>query len=70
MEMEKTDLFRVLRESLMENFRILEEAHLKVETDIPSHPLWIMANQPALERIFLNMFQNGEGTQRLCSRSR
>ena len=59
MEMEKTDLFRVLRESLMENFRILEEAHLKVEADIPSHPLWIMGNQPALERIFLNMFQNG-----------
>ena len=58
-QLEKTDLFRVLRESLMENFRILEEAHLKVETDIPSHPLWIMANQPALERIFLNMFQNG-----------
>ena len=59
MEMEKTDLSRVLRESLMENFRILEEAHLKVEADIPSHPLWIMGNQPALERIFLNMFQNG-----------
>ena len=59
MEMEKTELSRVLRESLMENFRILEEAHLKVETDIPSHPLWIMGNQPALERIFLNMFQNG-----------
>ena len=59
MEMEKTDLSRVLRESLMENFRILEEAHLKVEADIPSHPLWIMGNQSALERIFLNMFQNG-----------
>ena len=59
MEMEKTDLSRVLRESLMENFRILEEAPLKVEADIPSHPLWIMGNQPALERIFLNMFQNG-----------
>ena len=59
MEMEKTDLSRVLRESLMENFRILEEAHLKVEADLPSHPLWIMGNQPALERIFLNMFQNG-----------
>ena len=59
MEMEKTDISRVLRESLMENFRILEEAHLKVEADLPSHPLWIMGNQPALERIFLNMFQNG-----------
>ena len=59
MEMEKRDLSRVLRESLMENFRILEEAHLKVEADIPSHPLWIMGNQSALERIFLNMFQNG-----------
>ena len=59
MEMEKTDLSRVLRESLMGNCRILEEAHLKVEADIPQHPLWIMGNQSALERIFLNLFQNG-----------
>ena len=59
MEMEKTDLSRVLRESLMGNCRILEEAHLKVEADLPQHPLWIMGNQSALERIFLNLFQNG-----------
>ena len=32
---------------------------LKVEADLPQHPLWIMGNQSALERIFLNLFQNG-----------
>ena len=35
-EMEKTDLSRVLRESLLGNCRILEEAHLKVEADLPN----------------------------------
>lgn len=59
MQMEKTDISRVLRESLMGNCRVLEEAHLKVEADLPQHPLWIIGNQSALERIFFNLFQNG-----------
>ena len=58
-QLEKTDISRVLRESLLENFQILEEAHLKVKADLPQHPVWILGNQSALERIFLNLFQNG-----------
>ena len=59
MTVEQTLKYYCIQKGIPDKGRILEEAHLKVEADLPSHPLWIMGNQPALERIFLNMFQNG-----------
>lgn len=56
--LEKIDVARTLRESLMGNYQILEQAHLNVEIDIPERPIWVFAEQSTLERIFLNMFQN------------
>ena len=67
MEMEKTDLSRVLRESLMGNCRILEEAHLKVEADIPQHPLWIMGNRPGTDSGKISGRRNGGDFGIKCS---
>lgn len=52
------DISRTLRESLMGNYQILEQAHLEIEISIPDHPLWILGEESALERIFLNLLQN------------
>lgn len=54
----KVDVSRTLRESLMGNYQILEQAHLKIDINIPNHPIWILGEESALERIFLNLFQN------------
>ena len=52
------DISRTLRESVMENYQILEQAHLQIEIDIPTYPIWVLGDELALERIFLNLFQN------------
>lgn len=54
----KVDVSRILKESLMGNCQILEQACLKVEIDIPEHPVWGIGEESALERIFFNLFQN------------
>ncbi len=58
MRLEKIDVSRLLRESLMGNYQLLEQAHLEVKIDIPGHPVWILGEESALERIFQNLFQN------------
>lgn len=52
------DISRTLRESLMGNYQILEQSHLEVDVNIPEHPIWVMGEESALERIFLNLLQN------------
>lgn len=52
------DVSRILRESFMGNYQILEQAHLQIEIDIPDYPIWVLGEESALERIFLNLFQN------------
>lgn len=54
----KVDVARTLRESLMGNYQILEQTHLEIEIDIPERPIWGSGDEGALERIFLNLFQN------------
>ncbi|WP_312369516.1 sensor histidine kinase [Lachnoclostridium sp.] len=56
--LDNVDVSRTLRESLMGNYQILEQAHLEIEIDIPDHPLWVLGEESALERIFLNLLQN------------
>ncbi|MEF9917565.1 MAG: HAMP domain-containing sensor histidine kinase [Lachnospiraceae bacterium] len=58
LSMNYLDISRILRESLMGNYQILEQAHLQIETDIPEYPIWVLGEAAALERIFLNLFQN------------
>ena len=55
---EKTDAARLLRESLMGSYALLEQASIHVEAELPEHPVWVLADQTALERIFQNLFQN------------
>lgn len=52
------DISRTLRESLMGNYQVLEQSHLEVDIHIPEHPIWVMGEDSALERIFLNLLQN------------
>ncbi|MCB2354673.1 sensor histidine kinase [Clostridium estertheticum] len=52
------DISRTLKKSLMGNYQILERSHLAIEVNIPEHPIWVMAEDSALVRIFLNLLQN------------
>ncbi len=54
----RVDAARTLRESLMGNYQILEQARLEINTDIPDHPVWVLGEEASLERIFFNLFQN------------
>lgn len=54
----REDVSRILRESLAGNYQILEQTHLHVEPDIPEHPVWVLGDKLAFERIFLNLLQN------------
>lgn len=55
---EKTDAGKILREVFAENCLMLESAHLQVSQDLPQHPVWVLGQAGALERIFANLFQN------------
>ena len=52
------DISRTLKESLMGNYQVLEQSHLAIEVNIPEHPIWVMGEDSALVRIFLNLLQN------------
>lgn len=52
------DVSRTLRETFMGNYQFLEQSHLQIEIDIPDYPIWVLGEESALERIFLNLFQN------------
>ena len=54
----RIDAGRILRETLTDNYRVLQETRLTVDADIPEHPVWIWGEQEALERIFSNLCQN------------
>jgi len=56
--LQNADISRVLRESLMGNYQILNQRHLNIDIHIPDRPVWVLGETAALERIFLNLFQN------------
>lgn len=56
--LEEVDITRTLKESLAGNYQILEQACLKVDVEIPDYPVWGLGEASALERVFLNLFQN------------
>ncbi len=58
LELTDVDISRTLRESLAGNCEILIGAGLRAEAEIPEHPVRIMGNEAAYERIFQNLFQN------------
>lgn len=58
LEIKETDVGRILRESLMDSYQILEKRALEVEAEIPEHIIEVLGDASALERIFLNLIQN------------
>jgi signal transduction histidine kinase len=42
----------------MGNYQVLEQSHLAIEVNIPEHPIWVIGDDSAIERIFLNLLQN------------
>lgn len=56
METENLDACRILRESLADNYGILERLSLKAE--LPEQSVPVMGNRESLERIFRNLLQN------------
>ena len=57
-EIKETDVGRILRESLMDSYHILEKRALELEAEIPEHIIGVLGDASALERIFLNLIQN------------
>ena len=52
------DLARVLKESLLGHYQLLEAAQLSVDIDIPDSAVYVSADENSLERIFNNLLQN------------
>lgn len=62
----RIDAGRVLRETLAGSYQLLANAHLKVDIDLPEHPLWVLGDQAALARIFQNLLQNAGRYAETC----
>lgn len=58
LRLDSIDIAKMLRESLMGNYQVLEHADLNVDVAIPEHPVWVLGSESALERIFVNLLQN------------
>lgn len=58
LKLDSVDISRTLRESLAGNYQVLLQADLNVAVDIPEHPVWVLGEAAALERVFLNLMQN------------
>lgn len=58
LKLDNVDISRVLRESLVGNYQFLEQSDLKVDVNIPEHPIWVLGEEAGFERIFLNLMQN------------
>lgn len=58
LELQETDICRLLRESLAYHYPILEKASIHPDSILPEHPVSVLGDQNALERIFANLFQN------------
>ena len=56
--LKKVDLARVLKESLLGHYQLLEAAQLSVDIDIPDSAVYVSADENSLERIFNNLLQN------------
>lgn len=57
-ELEIVDICRLLRETLVSHYRVLEAAKLSVTCDLPERPVLVWGESGVLERIFSNLFQN------------
>lgn len=55
---EAVDMGKVVRETLLNNVFLLEQARIEVMVSIDEKPLWIAGDAGALERVVTNLLQN------------
>lgn len=58
LQIEDVDISRILRESIMDHYKYLEERGLNVLIEIPDEPMIASVDINAIERIFSNILQN------------
>ncbi|PNV67402.1 sensor histidine kinase [Enteroscipio rubneri] len=58
LELGQVDVGRLVRESVAEQYRLLEERGLDVRVEVPRHAVKARANAEALERVFENLLHN------------
>lgn len=58
LSIQSLDVCRLLRESLLANYQLLDQNSLKVKSTLPDHPVMAQGDPEGLERIFSNLFQN------------
>lgn len=72
MKLVGTDICRQLRETVLDSYQELRRKSLEVHLDIPENAVFVLADEEALERIFLNLLQNAgryaQNELRICIR--
>lgn len=58
LDLGEVDLCRILRESLANNYQLLEKPDFHLDCCLPEHPVMVSGNIKALERLFANLLQN------------
>lgn len=58
LDLHPVDLSRLIRESLLGHYQLLEQSSLAVEADVPDYPLEVIGEEAAWERIIQNLLQN------------
>lgn len=59
LELSPVDIGRLLKETCLDHYELIEKEELLFQMDIPNTPVMIHGDTQALERIFFNMIQNG-----------
>lgn len=54
----RIDAGKILRETFLEHYLLLENRQLTVEPQLADRPFWVIANADALTRILVNLMQN------------
>lgn len=57
-ELSKTDVCEICRESVLDFYEILTKSGFQVEIHVPESPVYVQGNKEALQRIFLNLISN------------
>lgn len=57
-QMQKVDINRLLKESVMDHYQMLLDADLRVEADTKDHPVNVNGDLQGLQRILSNLIQN------------
>lgn len=58
LELEPLDAARILKETCLDHYALLEKEHLQFHMEVPETPVFLRGNAGALTRIFSNLLQN------------